>query len=365
MANLINNIKKRYKNLISSFDDEISERDELLRLREEVIKMLSDYQYEEAEMLSLISELEERNDISEDERTMLRNYFTHMDSLSKVMDETRELLSDIENSVKEYIAFDKKLFFQNVRFLLSEQGIKIGELESKAGVRVGYMSRVEKPESSSEPSINFVATAAKMLNVSIDSLLYSSYVDMTETEKYIVSFLEKLISDTRVDKLGWNVESQSELEHIRISIDGGVSHPLFSPSYFLEDDGEPMPDYSNIIFNSHSFGDETKIIGDCYNAKIKGNTYLYIMYVTRNEFVKELKDGEYPFDFRKEIWMYKEGEKQFLCDSGYESNMKNIIEELYSAIEGSLKRPKISKDLRKDIDSFMNDEDDEDNGLPF
>lgn len=356
-------LNKKYDNIVRSIDEEISERDELLKLREEVIDMITDLEYEEENVLSTINGLEEKRVLSEGEKTLLLNYIKNADAINIRMEEYRELLRDIEMSVKEYIAFDKKTFFQNVSYLLTIQNKKIGDLESRAGVRVGYMSRVKKPESSAEPSINFVATAAKFLGVSIDSLLYDNYESMTETEKYIVSFLEKLVKETKEDSLDWEVETPNELLRVVANHEGEINHPLYTPSYTIEDDGLPIPDYANVEFYSKSFGSNTRIAGDCYNIKIKGDTWLYIMYVTENGFVKELKDGDDPFDFRKEIWVYKKGEKQFLCDSAPMSIMKGVVEELYNTIEESFKHPRISRSFKVDMDAFMNDEEDE--GLPF
>ena len=48
---------------------------------------------------------------------------------------------------------------------------------------MGYMSRLEKPDNSSEPTLEFVATAAKMLGVSIDFLISANIDEVTPTEK--------------------------------------------------------------------------------------------------------------------------------------------------------------------------------------
>ena len=40
--------------------------------------------------------------------------------------------------------FDKIKLLQNIRFLALQKGVKIGELESEAGVSVGYISRMLK-----------------------------------------------------------------------------------------------------------------------------------------------------------------------------------------------------------------------------
>lgn len=70
--------------------------------------------------------------------------------------------------------FDKHKCLANIRQLLQSSDVKIGQIEKAAKCQPGYLSRIEKPTNTAEPSITFVSTAAEMLNTSIDTLVYAS-----------------------------------------------------------------------------------------------------------------------------------------------------------------------------------------------
>lgn len=101
--------------------------------------------------------------------------------------------------------FDKMLFFSNVRELLRQKpDIRIGQIEKEAGVRLGYMSRLEKRGNKSEPKIEFIATAAKIFEMSIDTLISIDFAAATPTEKYLIKFLDRVKERTLKDELDWS-----------------------------------------------------------------------------------------------------------------------------------------------------------------
>ena len=70
-------------------------------------------------------------------------------------------LTNITDALDDFKNFNKYTCFNNIRALLKvNPDVKIGMIEKEAGVRLGYMSRLEKPDNSSEPTLEFVATAA-------------------------------------------------------------------------------------------------------------------------------------------------------------------------------------------------------------
>ena len=99
--------------------------------------------------------------------------------------------------------FDKGTCFRNIRYLMERQNIKIGQIERKAGVRLGYMSRLEKEDNSAEPRIAFITTAAKMLGVSLDELIYGDASLLTGAEGKIYKFLQAIIDDTYRQVVEW------------------------------------------------------------------------------------------------------------------------------------------------------------------
>ena len=93
------------------------------------------------------------------------------DEFAKI-DERRKELKSIIDPLKEVVDsdknFDKLKLFRNIRKLLSSTGIKLGQIEKEAGCQPGYMSRLEKAGNTTDPTVEFVVTAAKALEVSID-----------------------------------------------------------------------------------------------------------------------------------------------------------------------------------------------------
>lgn len=110
------------------------------------------------------------------------------------------MLADLKTRTKNYLnenlCFDKSLCLENIRTLLKKSDIKIGQIENMAHVRTGYLSIIEKENSSVEPSIRFITTAAKMLKVSVDDLLYTKMSDLSDDEQMIADFLFDVLDDT-------------------------------------------------------------------------------------------------------------------------------------------------------------------------
>lgn len=84
--------------------------------------------------------------------------------------------------------FNSRLIFDNISYLIKEQGKKVGEVETQAGVSAGYISRNSK-DSNSKPGIDFLFRVSEILNTSIDTIMKIPLSELTPTERYLVSFL--------------------------------------------------------------------------------------------------------------------------------------------------------------------------------
>lgn len=239
--------------------------------------------------------------------------------------------------------YDKHLLFNNIRYLLKKNSIKLGDIEKEAGVAPGYMSRLDKDFSSTEPSLEFVFTAAKLLNNSIDSLLKVDLSKLSYNEEYILNFLNKLIKDTDNDIISWNAEKEEYFKNLNYS--EKYSHPLFTVEQFEEifPDGPAITEH--MVFKSSCYGKNTLIGGDGYNLEISDNYRLYIMKIKNNT-----ANGTSSI----EIWMYntKNNVSKPLITTA-DTNLSKTIITLYEKIGFSTKRPTIDKDLRTVIDTFM------------
>ena len=181
--------------------------------------------------------------------------------------------------------FNKTIMFDNISYMLKEVGKKIGELESEAGVSPGYISRTSK-EGNTKPGIDFIMRAAESLNVSLDTLLRVDMTSLTPTEKYLTTFLQKLVKDTLEDKLDWQTETPGYLNsRLEADIDGGCAHPLFCMERFQGDPSCP-DNVMRLVFCSRSFDVYTDIDGECYNLRMKNGAKLYIMKISKSGFQK-------------------------------------------------------------------------------
>lgn len=256
--------------------------------------------------------------------------------------------------------FNKKMLFDNISYLIKKREMKIGELESEAGVSPGYISRTSK-DGGAKPGIDFIMKAATALNVSVDTLLRVDLASLTSTEQYLISFLEKLVADTMNDKLDWNRESAEALNYrLETDMNGNCDHPLFSQEKFLEQGETEYPDeVIRTVFISKAFDVHTYIQGDCFNLRMKNGAYLFLMDISNNTY----REGD-SAAFAKEIWMCpaKGPVKQFLCSTKDISEISALINELYQAVSENAKHPKVSKEVKDAIDAFMRDdlEDDDD-----
>ena len=265
-----------------------------------------------------------------------------------------DLIENISDAEVDNKNFNKARCLSNIRELLRQKPeVKIGQIEKEAGIRLGYMSRLEKEGNTSEPSIEFLASAAKLLNISIDTLLSVDLSELTPTEQYIVNFFDKLKSDTLQDKLNWGIESSYNLNRMEVDINGFVYHPLFSEETFYEENDTEYPDeVTRVVFNSRTFGPNTIINGDCFNLRLKNGTTLYLMDIEKS--VHRLNDT---LAFAKEAWMHVPSKGcSLLMTSQDNTPIAPLLEILFSVVKERMEHPRVSDDVMYAIDSFMNDD---------
>ena len=116
-----------------------------------------------------------------------------IENLDELLNEWRKKLDQLIEIKNEGKNFNKKLCFSNIRELLKNSDVKIGQIEREAGLKVGYVARLEKDDNTAEPSMEFIMTASKMLKISIDTLVSIDLTDLTPSEKYLIDFFGKLL----------------------------------------------------------------------------------------------------------------------------------------------------------------------------
>lgn len=276
---------------------------------------------------------------------------TDLENTEKDLNEWMELCEELDKIRNENKNFNKTLCFSNIRELIKENpDVKIGQIESAAGIRLGYMSRLEKGDNAAEPSVEFIVTAAKLLNVSVDTLISIDLANLTPTEKYLVNFIEKLKSDTLNDKLNWNVETEFELNRQLVDCNGDSMHPLFNLETFYRQTETDYPEeVTENVYFSKTFGPNTCINGDCFNLRLKNGSTFYLMNI-----VKDVHRSDDNNAFVKEAVMYvPRGKTQVLATTHDEYTIAKLLEELYLIVKEQMNHPRVNDDVMNAIDAFM------------
>ena len=287
-----------------------------------------------------------------------------LEEYEKELKEWMELCEELDKIRAANRNFNKTLCFSNIRELIKDNpDVKIGQIEKEAGIRLGYMSRLEKGDNAAEPSVEFIVTAAKLLNVSVDTLISVDLANLTATEKYLVSFIEKLKSDTIAEKINWDVESEYDLNRYLTDINGNSMHPLFSlETFYRQSECEYPEQVTENVYVSKTFGPNTCINGDCFNLRLKNGSTFYLMNLVKD--VHRTKDES---AFVKEAVMYvPRGKTQVLATTQDEYPIGHLLEELYSTVKDRMKHPQVNNDVMTAIDAFMKDDlEDDPEELPF
>ena len=123
--------------------------------------------------------------------------------------------------------YDKTRFINNIYNLAKKQKVKIGELEADCGVSTGYLARLRQEEKNAAPGADFLMSVADRLSVSVDALLSFDFIQATDSEKKLQSFMEKLIRETEMRKLIWQRDPVGYPYAVPMNPDGTSAHPLF------------------------------------------------------------------------------------------------------------------------------------------
>lgn len=259
----------------------------------------------------------------------------------------------------DIMGFDKKRCMSAIYAIAKEKGVKIGELEKEAGVSTGYLSKLNKGENTSSPSIELLVAVARVLGVTIDMLIYSEYDGLSANEKYVLKFLDKLVDDTLSGELQWEKETKKQLLNVDCGYDGGeayAAHPLFDVKEVPIEEGRYRlePCYCSSFFPDG----ETKIAGDGFRAGLGfSRADIYIMKVDNEESNMEIGYDQF------EIYLLKDGNIRPLCCNEFVCNeIARQIQNLYKVIVDADSNLGINDEVKGIIDLYMMDGDE---NLPF
>jgi len=248
--------------------------------------------------------------------------------------------------------FDKVKCFANIRALLKDSDVKIGQIEREAGIRLGYTARLEKPDNTSEPTVEFVVTAAKLLGVTVDMLISGKIEGLNENERFVLSFLDTLIKDTLSGDMIWGKETPKELERARRS-DGLPNHILMK---YVERFDHSLSEYPELVFSGIQYN--SMFYEDDGRNEFKGNVYhvdlpntdatVYISHITHFEEDLPFGDDQY------EVLIYQDG-LTGLCGSCQSvKEIKEQIIRLYKTVDEMNSGMGLNESIKNTLGFYMN-----------
>lgn len=251
--------------------------------------------------------------------------------------------------------FDKTRCIATIYALAKEKGIKIGDLEEAGGVSKGYLSRINKEDSTSSPSIELLDSISRQLGVGIDFLVNYSTETLSPNEQFVMQFIDKLMRMTVAGKVEWLVETSTILN---AEDDTVVANPLVSLTKNFSDDANVW--YDCHVYRSAIYEDGgVDVSGACYHAAITGGATVYLNSVTYS-IPKE--GGRFSsWDYEKgviEVYLIRDG-VQPICSTFYVADeLKKAVRDLYSAAASAPSKIALGSKTRSVMQSLLNLKDD-------
>ena len=244
--------------------------------------------------------------------------------------------------------YNRSRMIQNIYSIAKTKGKKIGDIETAAGVSAGYISRLAKDESKGAFTVDFLASIAGQLGVTLDALAFTDDGQLTENEMEMLTFLDRLIVDTEKYELEWALLDPRTQDNSFL-----FKHPLFR----VRDDGcGEDPDgnfhyYSYTQYDSRFFPPkEAEINGNCYTAKIDNysNTKIYLMNISlyRNAFDNK-KGFEIYFIAREETVT------PIMCSLMTCDQLTDAITRLYNTVESARSHLTVSDNVRDIMNRYL------------
>lgn len=246
--------------------------------------------------------------------------------------------------------YEKTRCLNNIYALAKEQGIRIGDLEESAGVSRGYLSRVAKPDYQGSPSIEMLDAVAHQLGVGIDYLVNFSADALSESEQFVMRFLDKLATQTEAGKLEWRYETAAALT---AEDDAAVENPLVSVTGKYSEERKQR--INTHVYTSAIYEKRVTVSGTCYHARLpKTNAEVYLNKVTYHNTPRNEKLEIHTEDII-EVY-YADPAVQPVCSTYYvPDELKQAVNHLYRMAASSPSRIALSSSLRSAMSSFMNE----------
>lgn len=251
--------------------------------------------------------------------------------------------------------FEKSVLAQNIQYLASKNGKKLGELEKAAGVSAGYTSRLLKnDEKGTLPIMDLALEASKEFGTPLDMLLTKKLDDVHPNELYLIEFLNKLRDDTLAGAISWTEETREMIimEH------NHFNHPAVA--YHYRD--QSIPDDEDYYYYKSPFNCENIIDDVSVKTSICGKNF-YIVEIKQGS---ENKSGKKGFEVYFAENFDSRSLEPIICVL-FGNCIYDKIRELFSLAMESRNQIMLPTSVRQTIDGYMGrlQETMSDDDLPF
>lgn len=250
------------------------------------------------------------------------------------------------------------MFVENIYTLAKLYGLKIGEVEDKAGISRGYVSRLKKGGEEVKMQSDTVKKVADVFGCSVKAILCHDLKDMCKDDLYYFDFVLKLYDDTEHGRVIWD---GSDCPNDFISEEEYKNHPykyFYDEGWHRDANGEKTNGYVWVSKFLFDFNDGYPAIDRVGFWKCHiGNTDLLLVCseITDNEFFEKYKIENEGVDWYQELYL-KKGERYVpLCASYNANKLSDVLYDLWLNLHHSSEfpRPHLTDEIREVIDGFM------------
>lgn len=233
---------------------------------------------------------------------------------------------------------------KNIQSLAKRQGIKLGDLEARAGISQGYLSRIGK-KNGALPAAEALGIIAEELGVTVDFLLFGLPSSLSENERLVAEFIDALLGRTIVGRLEWTRDLEEVLN--RTSFEQfNVTHPLCALDIQESDDFGGRNIYSSeyrSLFDCYAHPN-----GDGYHAELDSENSIYLMAV-RSRCISSSDSGP---DY--EVYIRTRKELKPLCATCFVGEtVVGKIRKLYDAVNTAHSHLGVDSSTRQIMNEFI------------
>lgn len=231
----------------------------------------------------------------------------------------------------------EKKYLSNIKYLLKQKNLKLGDLEKEIDVSPGYFSRFSAPNSS--PSLDSIVSAANYLDCTIEMILNYDFEELNENELLLYRFMQRVVDKTIAFGINWDFFKKTNKYN---------NHPI----YLELIDKNPS---NEKIYKSRVTNETHEVLGNIYWFRHKNDIY---------SLSKVKGNGEFENDVIYEIYLFSHNVEN-ICSLN--SNSKNDlymkIKELYKCVELASRQFNLSLNVKNAMNSFLTSTQEDE--LPF